>query len=245
MAAGGILNQKPEAKRGTSGLLLTSEDPAMRHVRTLCLLLLWVICARGQYNVLTFHGDRQRTGWRSNEAILTPANVSSGTFGPLWNSPQFDSVTIGGTTYAPHLYASPLYADSVNIATAKYTGTFRVVFAASSNGIVYAVNAFPAGRATPGPAGTILWSARLGTAAVVPTLDGGVPLGILSDPIIDMAATPPRLYAVSTDATAGWQVFALDISNGSVLPGWPLQINNSTLAPINQNGPTVFQPESA
>jgi hypothetical protein len=198
-----------------------------------------------QVDTLTFHGDRQRTGWRSNEVILTPANVSSGTFGPLWNSPQFDSVTIGGTTYAPHLYASPLYADSVNIATAKYTGTFRVVFAASSNGFVYAVSAFTTGRASPVPAGTILWSARLGTAAVVPTLDGGVPLGILSDPIIDMAATPPRLYAVSTDATAGWQVFALDISNGSVLPGWPLQINNSTLAPINQNGPTVFQPESA
>src|ERR1700694_356092 len=137
MAAGGILNQKPEAKRGTSGLLLTSEDPAMRHVRTLCLLLLWVICARGQYNVLTFHGDRQRTGWISNETILTPANVSSGSFGPLWNSPQFDSVIIGGTTYPPHLYASPLYVDSVTMTAGTYAGlAFHVVYAGSSNGFV-------------------------------------------------------------------------------------------------------------
>jgi hypothetical protein len=114
----------------------------MHHVRTLCLMLLWVICARGQYNVLTFHGDRQRTGWVSNETILTPANVSSGSFGPLWNSPQFDSVTIGGTTYPPHLYASPLYVDSVTITAGIYAGlAFHVVYAGSSNGFVYAVNA--------------------------------------------------------------------------------------------------------
>src|SRR5260370_990438 len=61
----------------------------------------------------TFHGNRQRVGWNSFETVLTPASVSSADFGPLWNSPPFDSVTINSQTYAPHLYATPLYLDSV------------------------------------------------------------------------------------------------------------------------------------
>src|SRR5215469_7288213 len=92
-----------------------------------------------QYNVLTFHGDPQRTGWISHETILTPANVSDGSFGPIWNSPQLDSITIGGVTYPPHLYASPLYVDAVPFG--RFTR--HVVFAASNNGFVYGINASP------------------------------------------------------------------------------------------------------
>jgi len=62
-------------------------------------------------NYLTFHGNAQRTGWIANETILTPANVSGGQFGPVWNSPQFDTVTISGTAYTPKMYATPLYVD--------------------------------------------------------------------------------------------------------------------------------------
>jgi len=65
------------------------------------------LAASAQYDVLTFHGDRQRTGWIFTEKILTPRNVSGGRFGPVWDSPQFDSVTISGNTYLPHVYASP------------------------------------------------------------------------------------------------------------------------------------------
>src|SRR5262249_23061630 len=44
-----------------------------------------------------------------------------------------------------------------------------------------------------------------------------------------------------TDASGrNWKVFALDLGSGAVLPGWPLTINATTLAPINQNGPTLF-----
>ena len=64
-------------------------------------------------NTRTFHIDIQRTGWNQTETILTPSNVSTPNFGPLWNSPQFDLVNIGGTDYAPHMYASPLYVDDV------------------------------------------------------------------------------------------------------------------------------------
>jgi hypothetical protein len=38
-------------------------------------------------------------------------------------------------------------------------------------------------------------------------------------------------------------LFTLDITSGNILPGWPLAINNCSLASLdqNENGPTVFQ----
>ena len=224
-----------------------------------CLFGPCVLAATAQYSVLTFHGDRQRTGWISTEKILTPRNVSDGGFGPVWDSPPFDSVTISGTTYVPHVYASPLYVDRVTMTVAAYAGrTFHVVYAASSNGFVYAVNASRASAPrtmargpNPVAVGTILWRRQLGTPGGIAdggtpitsggVLDGGIPFGIMGTPVIDLNATPPRLYVASADATQGWQVFALDITNGNVLPGWPLNINDTTLAAINRNGPAGFQ----
>jgi hypothetical protein len=205
------------------------------------------LAAASSQDTPTFHGDAARTGWNSHETRLTPANVSGGLFGPQWNSPQFDSVTIGTNTYEPHMYASPLYVDSVPITAGTYAGsTFGVVFAATSTGYVYAVKAFDAGAATGVPAGTILWRTRLGQPSS--TLDGGVTVGVLSTPVIDQSVSPPRLY-VTSDVTGGdgrnWKVFALNLGSGGVLSGWPLTINDSTLAPINGNGPTTFEPAGA
>src|SRR5260370_29375691 len=148
-------------------------------------------------NTLTFHVDRQRTGWNAMESMLTPANVSSPSFGPLWDSPPLDSVTIGSTTYPPHLYATPLYVDSVLMTDGPYAGQqFHVVFAATSNDYVYAINAFDVAGPPAIPAGTILCSKSVGQ----PTnfgLDRGVAMGILSTPIIDLDATPPTLYVAA------------------------------------------------
>ncbi len=179
--------------------------------------------------------------------MLNPTNVSNGSFGSLWNSEQFDSVTLSGITYAPHLYASPLYVDSVKITGGTYTdSSFGVVFAATSTGYVYAVKAFDQGSPSTVPNGTILWRKSLGTPSS--TLDGGVTVGVLGTPIIDTTASPPRLYVASdvTDSDGrNWKVFALNLGSGDILSGWPLTINNTTLAPINQNGPAIFQPASA
>jgi hypothetical protein len=199
-------------------------------------------------DTLTFHVNAQRTGWNPMESVLTPANVSGPDFGPLWNSPPLDAVTIGSKTYPPHLYATPLYMDNVTMTAGAYTGQqFHVVFAATSNDYVYAINAFDVFCQPPIPAGTILWSKSLGQ----PTdfgLDGGVAMGILGAPIIDPNATPSTLY-VAADATddsgRAWKVFALDIGSGAILQGWPLVINDAALAPINQNGPAKFQSTSA
>ncbi len=195
------------------------------------------------YNYPTFHADRARTGWISNEYTLSPALIQSGQFGPVWNSPQFDLVTIGSTTYTPKMYASPLYIDQVKVSSGTYAGkSFQVVLAATTNGYIYAVNA-STNRGVA--AGTILWKTQLTTPEANPILDGGVPIGVLGTPIVDLSASPARVYVASDDVTNGWQVFALNLTSGSILPGWPLNINNTTLNPVNLNGPTTFQKDSA
>jgi DNA-binding beta-propeller fold protein YncE len=185
---------------------------------------------------LTFHQDRQRTGWQPSETILTPQVVGSANFGSIWNSPPFDRVG----TLAPHAYASPLYVDNVTMSSGPYAGeTFSVVLAATSNDFVYAINA--SFGPTQVPAGTILWSRSLGIPSGNISTDN-IPLGILGTPTVDTSVTPPRLYVVAVDNVAGHQAFALDITNGNLLPGWPLAINDTSLSPINQNGQARFQP---
>jgi len=197
-------------------------------------------------NMLTFDMDSQRTGWNQTESILTSANVAGPNFGPLWNSPQFDLVNIDGTDYAPHMYATPLYVDDTLISAGPYAGRhFRVLFAATSNDFVYAVNAFD--NDVGGPlvtAGTILWSTSLGTPSPGP--DGGVPLGVLSTPIIDLNTTPPRIYVTAdafheTEEDRNWKVFALDLTSGLVISGWPLVIDDDAVQLVIRNGPTTFQ----
>src|SRR5919202_3909082 len=98
--------------------------------------------SQGVLNVPTFHGDRQRLGWNSREAALTPASVASPAFGTLWSSPVFDSLDLDGVSYAPHLYASPLYIRAGQLTGGEFAGrTASVVVAATSNGYVYAVAA--------------------------------------------------------------------------------------------------------
>ena len=193
-------------------------------------------------NVVAFHGDRQRLGWNSRETELTPATVGSPAFGPLWSSPALDSIDLDGVTYAPHLYASPLYVDDVLLSAGPLAGQRGpIVVVASSNGVVYALAAAASADVEPG---TIVWRRQLGHPAVVPALDGGVPMGVLSTPIVDVATQPARLYAVAADAVEGWQAFALDLGSGEVADGWPVRIDDSSLEPLNQNGPARLQPST-
>src|SRR5438445_221298 len=117
-----------------------------RAVASALLLSAGAASADPAFDQLTFHGNRQRTGWNSVESVLTPTAISGSGFGKLWDSPAFDKVVVGGATYAPHMYASPLYIDDLAITGGTYAGQrLSVVIAATSNGFVYAVNAFQVG----------------------------------------------------------------------------------------------------
>src|SRR2546427_7718396 len=151
---------------------------APRAVVAVLVLSAGAASADPAFDQLTFHGNRQRTGWNSVESVLTPTAIAGSGFGKLWDSPAFDKVVVGGATYAPHMYASPLYIDDLAITSGTYAGQrFSVVIAATSNGFVYAVSAFPVGTV---PAGTILWRAALGPPSPRPDR---VPVGAIPTPI--------------------------------------------------------------
>ncbi|HEX9548351.1 MAG TPA: hypothetical protein VF942_13510 [Acidimicrobiales bacterium] len=169
--------------------------------------------------------------------------MAGGTFGKLWQT-TLDTVRIGSTDYDPHVYASPLYVDDLLVTDGgSYDGLhFGAVIAATVNGYVYAINAFGANGVA---AGTILWKTFLGMPSRM-IQDGGPPIGVLGTPVIDLDATPPTVYVASDTAppsfpARSWRVFGLDLGSGNMLPGWPLELNDDTLRPIDENGPAKFQ----
>ena len=209
-------------------------------------------CGRGASTSVSktmFHGDRARTGWNAAETDLTPSAVGSASFGALWSSDAFDALVIGGTSYVGRMFASPLYVDGVDVAGHR----LAVVYAATSNGFVYAVNAVADSCVgDTNAAGALLWKKALAPAGVVPRLDGsdalpGIALGVLSTPVIDAAATPPRIYVTSMDASsspAAWKLFALDLSTGAPLAGYPIALSPAAVEPVNQNGPARLDPDA-
>lgn len=184
----------------------------------------------------TFHNDRSRSGWRAHETVLTPDVVGGGAFGQLWESPSLDVVD----GQPPRLYASPLFVDRVRMLEGQHRGAdFPVVVAASSNGIVYAINAKKTGDVAPG---RILWRTRLrAPCRLQPAPLDGVPTGILSTPVIDVARQ--RLYVTHCDPDRRWQAYALELGSGRVLPGWPVRLDEETLNARNANaGPRRVPP---
>jgi len=204
-------------------------------MRATCRLVFSLLCCSASWavavqrdDVLTAHADRQRTGWFSHESKLTPALVAGGKFVKIWESPELD----GFETYPARLYASPLYVDGLAIQAGERKGkTFRVVIAATSTGYVYAINAAQANGVAPG---TILWKTHLDPPCSILRIDAN-PTGIFGTPVIDRARK--HLYVADCAAGTGFRVYGLDLSTGAVLDGWPVAIDEQTLAQplVNQN----------
>src|SRR5215468_7066394 len=184
----------------------------------------------------SFHGDALRMGWNPRETTLRPDVVRSGRFGKRWDSPQFDAFNgVPGRAYA-----SPLYLEDVKLTAGPFVGrVLDAVFVATSNADVYAVSALSARDVT---AGTVLWRRHLGDPGH--SIDG-LRIGVLGTPVVDLKSQPPRLYVAAdvqgaaSDGGSTWRAFALDLGSGNVLPGWPVRLDASTLAPVNQNGPAT------
>ena len=125
------------------------------------------------------------------------------------------------------MYASPLYIDGVTLSSGLYAGQhISMVVAATSNGFVYAVNAFARTGSVTIPAGYIFWSIKLATAELIPSNVDGLPIGIMGTPVIDTSTSPGRVYVAADNATAGGRIFALDIPRERFCPGWPVSVNN-------------------
>jgi Chitobiase/beta-hexosaminidase C-terminal domain len=161
--------------------------------------------------VLTYHNDIARTGQNLNETILTPENVTSGTFGKLF------TLTVDGK-----VDAQPLVANGVEIAG---KGTHNVVVVVTEHDSVYTFDA---------ETGVELWHVSVLNSGETPSDSrncGQVApeIGITSAPVIAPASGPNGaiyLVAMSKDSAGNYhqRLHALDLGKGAELFSGPQEI---------------------
>ena len=127
--------------------------------------------AGAQVNVTTYHNDNLRTGWNSNETVLTQGNFS--TFELLQTVSLDDQVD-----------AEPLTVSNEMINGVQH----NVVYVATENNSVYAIDA---------QSGVVLLQTNLGSPVSNPLgcNNNGPNVGINSTPVID--TTTGALYVVA------------------------------------------------
>jgi hypothetical protein len=180
-------------------------------------------------DVATWHYDISRSGLNPNETTLTPTNVKSTTFGKVG---QF---TVDGSIDGQILYLSQLAIPGV--------GTKNVVYAATENDSVYAIDA----DSITGTSATVLWkkSMLLSGETTATGLPCGniVPSGILATPVIDRSRNAIYVIANSENSahTFFHRIHALDLTTGDELFGGP-----TTIAPTSpsQTGTVTFDPST-
>jgi outer membrane protein assembly factor BamB len=163
--------------------------------------------ARG-IHVLTFHGDAARLGWNRRETALTLATVQTRQFGKLWE-----------THLDGQVYGSPLHVSGLDIG-----GERDVVFAATENNSVYAIDA---------ASGQVLW----GPKTLAPSMNEAQfndcnnirpRHGITSTPFIDLKRKTIFVCGVTQPGIRQvYQVWGLDLQTGAVKPGWPVTLKGS------------------
>ena len=160
------------------------------------LISVGVVYSWAQTSVTTYHNDNFRTGWNSQETVLTPATVSSSSFGLLETVALDDQVD-----------AQPLVVPNVTITAGAYKGHHDVVYVATEGNTIYAIDVH---------SGTVLLQANFGTPVSYPLGCGnnGPNVGINSTPVIDPASK--TLYAVvySNGASGpGYRIHALGLGS--------------------------------
>ncbi|MDE3183665.1 MAG: T9SS type A sorting domain-containing protein [Bacteroidota bacterium] len=189
------------------------------------LFLLFIIDSFGQVSVIMNHNDLKRTGWNSNETILSTDNVSSGNFGKIFSRDVDDQI-----------YAQPLVLSHISIGG----GTHNIVLVATVNNSVYAFDADDASLSTP------YWKVNLtyNSANYRPVKNKDFPnactflpqgysdftgnIGIVGTPAVDLSTNTIYVVARSKSKTASVFVqylHAIDVTTGTEKPGSPVSIN--------------------
>ena len=154
------------------------------------------LLAGGQTAVTTYHYDNNRSGWNQKETALTPTNVASSSFGLLQTVPLDDQVD-----------AQPLVVPGVLITAGKFAGTHDVVYVATENNTVYAIDIHSR---------TVLLSANFGTPVVYPlSCTNNAPnVGITSTPVIDLSSKTLYVMSYTQDPDGpAYRLHALDLGN--------------------------------
>jgi hypothetical protein len=176
-------------------------------------------------NVLTYHYDIASTGLNPNETQLSPSNVKVGSFGKLFT-----------TAVDGQVYAEPLIDTGVTITNGPNTtpgqsGIHDVVFVATENDTLYAIDAGVAG-------GQVLWKRSfldtsnpnnntLGATAITPLSNNDVGsadiapnIGITGTPVIDGSTNILYVVANTKELIGGTTHFvqrlhAINIADGT------------------------------
>jgi hypothetical protein len=167
---------------------------SLRAVVSLLTVLLFAAILSAQ--ITTYHVDNNRTGWNSNETVLTPVNVGSSSFGLLRSVTLDDQVD-----------AQPLFVPSVNITAGDHQGTHNVVYIATENNTVFAIDA---------ESGTILLNPNFGKPVPYPLgcNNNGPNVGINSTPVIDLtASTMYVMVYLRASGGPAYQIHALDLGS--------------------------------
>jgi hypothetical protein len=177
-------------------------------------------------DVLTYKNDLNRSGQNLTESILTPANVTSATFGLLRNLPVDGKVD-----------AQPLYISQLNVAGVVHS----VAFVATEHDSVYAFDV---------DTGAVLWKVSLlGTGETTSDTHGCtqvVPeIGITATPVIDRSAGAHGtlfVVAMSKDSSANYhqRLHALDLTSGAEELQGPVDV--AATYPTSGGGTTTFSP---
>jgi hypothetical protein len=147
-------------------------------------------------DVVTYHNDNLRTGWDSSESTLTYKNVTAGSFGLIQSVALDDQVD-----------AQPLIVRSVKISSGKTSGRRDVVYVATENNTVYAIDA---------SSGAVLFSTNLGSPVQTPLgcNNNGPNVGIDSTPVIDLSANAMYVIAYTlVGSVPTYMIHELDLSN--------------------------------
>jgi len=160
------------------------------------ILFVAAASAGAQTAVTTYHNDNYRTGWNSAETALTPATVASSSFGLLAKVALDDQVD-----------AHPLVVPGVNISAGNNQGIHDVVYVATGNDTVYAIDA---------NSGTVLLTQSLGKPVFAPLgcNNNGPHVGVDSTPVIDTATNTLYVIAYTQDKTGpAYRIHALDLGS--------------------------------
>lgn len=180
----------------------------------------------------TYHYDDLRTGWNRSETMLTQSSVRSSRFGQIFSTPVDGNVE-----------AQPLFVSGLAIPN---QGTRDVVYAATENDTVYALDA---------ASGDILWkrhyaNAASGFAPMRPQDVGcdfiSPAIGITGTPVIDRTAglmffdTQER-HVQGMVTTFHHALHAVSLTTGRDVAGSPVEIEASVMVP--GGGMVTFDPQ--
>ncbi len=162
--------------------------------------------------MMTYHGDKYRSGVNYQELALSSSTVNRNSFGKLF------SLNVDG-----QIYAQPLYVANFNL-----NGTYHnVLFVATQHDGVYAFDADAGGnplwyRSFIDPAHGITTQAKPPKGLISPEI------GITSTPVIDMSTQTLYVLAVTVEnGKVLHRLHALSLTSGAEQFGGPIQISGS------------------